>query len=96
MEHSEYPELSQLFGVYLNQDFDIWGDTIPAIVACYKRDSPIADHKLMLAEIERFQKSHPHDLDIAFDKTYGHEFSPEPWGHTTASFLDELKRLLSE
>jgi hypothetical protein len=28
MEHSEYPDLNQLFGVYLNQDFYIWGDTI--------------------------------------------------------------------
>ncbi|WP_368623468.1 contact-dependent growth inhibition system immunity protein [Paraburkholderia sp. BR13444] len=96
MRETSYPELNQLFGVYLNQDFDIWGETIPDIVACYKRDSPVADHQSMLAEIERFEKEHQHDLDVAFDQMYGHEFSPVPWGHTTASFLEELKRLLSE
>ncbi|MBB5465709.1 hypothetical protein OKW30_002758 [Paraburkholderia sp. Clong3] len=87
MRKSEYPELSQLFGVYLNQDFDIWGETISAIVACYKRDSPVADHKSMLAEIERFERKHQHDLDVAFDQVYGLEFSPVPWGTRPHHFL---------
>jgi hypothetical protein len=93
-QNYEYPELNQLFGVYLNQDFDLWGESIQEIVACYKRDSPVADHKSMVKEIDKFRAMHPHDLDEAFDSLYGHEFLPEPWGYTTDSFLKELQRLL--
>ncbi|WP_316251705.1 contact-dependent growth inhibition system immunity protein [Paraburkholderia sp. UCT2] len=43
-----------------------------------------------------FMNEHPSDLDSAFERDYGAGIDPNLWGHTTASFLDELKRLLSE
>ncbi|WP_206999977.1 contact-dependent growth inhibition system immunity protein [Trinickia mobilis] len=96
MKTPGYPELNHLFGVYLNQDFDIWGDSLRDIIDCYKRNSPTEDQKSMLIEIDTFKKAHPTDLDEAFDAMYGHEFWPVPWGYTTDSFLEELKRLLQE
>nr|WP_244195953.1 contact-dependent growth inhibition system immunity protein [Paraburkholderia susongensis] len=86
----------ELFGAYFNQDFDLWGNTIPEIVSCYKRDSPREYHHELVSEINSFMNEHPVDLDSAFAKNYDSGFYPKLWGHTTASFLDELKRLLGE
>ncbi|WP_322010975.1 contact-dependent growth inhibition system immunity protein [Paraburkholderia sp. J12] len=94
-DKSSYPELNHFFGAYLNQDYDLAGETIEEIVECYKQGTPPDAHKRMLFEMEHFKSEYP-DLDEAFEETYGNDFSPELWGYTTASFFDELKRLLSE
>jgi hypothetical protein len=96
MNSSErYPAMEHIFNTYFGQDFDLFGATVAEIVACYKKDSPY-DHENLVREIDSFRVEHPHDLAIAFDQTYGHGFSPGPWGYTTALFLDETQRLLSE
>ncbi|MBC8731035.1 contact-dependent growth inhibition system immunity protein [Paraburkholderia sp. UCT2] len=95
-ENPLYPELNQLFGVYLNEDFSYWGNTIKVIVGCYRRDSSRESLRNILVEIENFERENFSNLDDAFEEAYGSQFGPELWGYTTASFLDELKRLLSE
>ncbi|HEY2024867.1 contact-dependent growth inhibition system immunity protein [Paraburkholderia sp.] len=96
MLSDRYPNMYQFFGGYLNQDFDLSGDTIPAIVSCYRSECPRENHLEMIHEINSFISEHPDDLDSAFEKDYGQDFDPALWGHTTASFLEELKRLLRE
>lgn len=91
---ANYPQLDQLFGAYLNQDFSYWGNTIAEVVRCYKRDHPREDHLEMLAEIEQFEQTHREDMDAAFESAYGFDFCPRLWGHTAASFLTELRSLL--
>ncbi|WP_028226600.1 contact-dependent growth inhibition system immunity protein [Paraburkholderia ferrariae] len=91
-----YPRMHEIFGAYFNQDFDLWGDTIPEIVACYKRDSPPDYHRELITEIDSFLDEHSKDLDSAFQRDCYSGFNPALWGYTTASFLDELKRLLGE
>jgi hypothetical protein len=49
-----------------------------------------------IEEIKRLTAKFGENLDSAFYEMYGHDFNPKLWGHTTASFLNELKRLLSE
>ncbi|NML34699.1 contact-dependent growth inhibition system immunity protein [Paraburkholderia antibiotica] len=93
-ENPLYPELNQLFGVYLNEDCSYWGSTIEAIVSCYKKDSSRESVKNILVEIEHFEKEHAGNLDEAFEQAYGSQFGPELWGYTTTSFLDELRRIL--
>ncbi|MBN3804307.1 hypothetical protein GXB81_14785 [Paraburkholderia sp. Ac-20336] len=96
MLSDHYPRMHELFGAYFNQDFDLWGNTIPEIISCYKRDSPRDYHYEMIKEINLFMDEHPVDLDSAFEKNYNNGFYPKLWGHTTASFLNELKWLLSQ
>jgi len=91
-----YPELDQLLHIYFGQDFDLWGNTIEELVGCYKRDSPVKDHQILLEEIARFRQAHPQDLDAAFHSAYPNETNPAGWGHTTDSFLTEVERLLSD
>ncbi|TDV08335.1 contact-dependent growth inhibition system immunity protein [Paraburkholderia caballeronis] len=95
MPSDRYPGMRTFFGGYLNQDYELAGDTIPEIVACYKGDSPRECHFEMVHEIEAFMAEHPQDLDVAFETDYGSSFDPKLWGYTTASFLEELKGLLA-
>jgi hypothetical protein len=97
MTHEEsYPQFHTLFGAYLNQDSDLWGDTLEEVVFCFKRDSAPQEIADTLLEIEKFKKETGENLDEKFYAAYGFDFNPVLWGYTTASFLDELKRLLSE
>jgi len=83
-------------GAYFGQDFDLFGNTIPEIVAGYKQDASREYHHELINEINSFINEHPNDLDSEFEKDYGSGFDPKLWGHTTTSFLAELKRLLIE
>ncbi|MGF6981991.1 hypothetical protein QFZ99_001468 [Paraburkholderia atlantica] len=96
MLSDRYPRMYKLFGAYFNEDFDLWGNTIPEIVSCYKDDSPPEYRKEIIDEINLSINEHLSNLDSAFERDYGSGFDPDLWGHTTASFLDELKLLLSE
>ncbi|WP_240162771.1 MULTISPECIES: contact-dependent growth inhibition system immunity protein [unclassified Paraburkholderia] len=96
MPSEHYSQMSLVFRAYFGQDFDLFGNTIPEIVSCYKKDNPQERHNELINEINYFMDEHPNDLDSTFETKYGTEFDPALWGHTTASFLDELKRLLNE
>ena len=91
---SRYPEMNQLFGVYLNQDYSHWGETIEAVVDCYRRDSRPQQVECLVAEIQRFRARHAEDLDAAFASAHGFDFDPALWGLSTGSFLDDLERQL--
>ncbi|KXU90311.1 hypothetical protein CI15_03645 [Paraburkholderia monticola] len=90
----KYYDLGQLIGGYFNEDFDYWGDTIEELVrACASGCTPEMI-TATVADIDRFKSDHAGDLDAAFEENFGRQFDPTLWGHTTESFLDELKRLL--
>ncbi|MEX3787064.1 contact-dependent growth inhibition system immunity protein [Paraburkholderia sp. BR14374] len=95
MSPERYPAMHRIFHVYFGQDFDLFGETIAEIVACYKKDSPHT-YSNLIHEINSFMDEHSADLDCAFERSYGAGFDPTLWGHTTESFLNELKRLMSE
>jgi hypothetical protein len=95
--NSQYPNLDLLFGGYLNQDSELWGDTIEKIVTCYKNGINPDMRQAVLLEIDDFRRTYVDDLDAAFEAAYGYDFGPELWGYTTtASFLDDLKKLLQK
>ncbi|MCC8395494.1 hypothetical protein LJ656_23175 [Paraburkholderia sp. MMS20-SJTR3] len=89
-----YPAMNHLFGTYFGQDFDLFGETVPEIVACYRKHSPHS-YADAIREIESFRKQHPDDLEAAFNP-FRRGFRPEGWGYTIASFLDEVQRGLNE
>jgi hypothetical protein len=96
MSSSErYPAMDHIFSVYFGQDFDLFGQSVPEIVACYKKDSP-HDYENLIREIDTFRGKHLHDLDATFKQLFRRGFRPEGLGYTTTSFLDEICRVLSE
>jgi hypothetical protein len=60
-----YPEMEHIFSVYFDQDFDLFGETVPELVSCYKRDDSHRQQSL-IREIDSFRKEHPDELDTAF------------------------------
>ena len=78
---SKFPELDELFGVYFNQDFDLWGDTIEEIVAAYSKDTIRERRDALHNEVDIYVEAHPSDLDSAFTARYGFDFDPAPWVH---------------
>jgi CdiI immunity protein len=91
---SPYPNLDFLIHGYFNQDFDLSGNNVQEIVSCFNEENDQTLCTLITDEIDRLKFDHSVDLDEYFDEIYGFHVDPRPWGHTTASFLDELKQLL--
>ncbi|NML30449.1 hypothetical protein HHL14_06350 [Paraburkholderia sp. G-4-1-8] len=85
--------MEQFFSLYFGQDFDLFGDTVPEIVESYKKDCP-HHYGDLIRELESFRSEHPDDLEFAFKRSFSHGFRPEGAGYTTASFLDEVQRVL--
>jgi CdiI immunity protein len=90
------PELDQLFGAYLHQDYQLFGNTIQEVVECYKRDSSSEQIHHMLDEIARFRAEHSEDLDSSLLARYGNDFDPRLWEHTAASFFQLLESMLRD
>jgi hypothetical protein len=95
MKPRAYRNLEQFMG-YFGQNYAYWGETVPEIVSAFKRECSPKDCEAVLGDIARFLRSHPHDLDAAFDASVGNDFDAKLWGHTTASFLAKVDRLLRE
>jgi hypothetical protein len=91
---SDYPRLDHFFGAYLNQDYQLSGDTIEEVVESYMRDTPSERHRDLSNEIDRFCLAHPDNLDAALSASYGFHFDPALWDHTAASFFQLVQRLL--
>lgn len=95
MNPDKYPDLWNLV-VMFGQDYDLFGETVEEIVLAFKKE---ADGELtadVISQIDGFKKENKNDLDVAFVKTFGELGHVDMWGHTHASFLDEVKRLLQE
>lgn len=90
----QYPELEQFIGAYFIEDFDIFGETIEEIALCYKRVAGNARIQQACLEMDKFISDNKVGADVAFAERWG-SFDPALWGHTTASFFDELKRILN-
>jgi hypothetical protein len=91
---SSYPDLDQFFLGYLGQNYLYYGSTMREVVEGYKQDCNAAQLEATINDMVRFVRSHPNDLDAAFDVVYGTSVDPALWDHTTASFFIELDRLL--
>jgi hypothetical protein len=94
MKPSKYKNLEQIIRGKFNEDFEIWGDTFDNLVNSSKRKMPKNLIDEVILEIDNFQKDNSENLEQAFEREFGHQCDPDLWGHTTASFLKELKRLL--
>ncbi|WP_233831905.1 contact-dependent growth inhibition system immunity protein [Paraburkholderia sp. ZP32-5] len=89
-----YENLYQLICGRFHEDFDLFGNTIEELVLSFTRECTPEEINATVTDIDRFKGDHAGNLDTAFEEQFGRQFDPTLWGHTTESFLDELKRLL--
>lgn len=96
MGEKKYPNLQLLFDAYLNQDYDLHGETIAEVIRVYCTDLDETMRRAVTAEIDSWMQEHRQDLASAFEARFEQEISITSHGYTAQSFLNELKRVLSE
>lgn len=85
-----YPQLSNLIGAYLNQDYSIYADTLEGVIDCFLTDSRRDEQVALRTEIARFLRDEQAALADTFMRAYGMDFDPALWGLTTETFLRQL------
>ena len=63
-------QLSHLFGAYLNQDYDLAGDTMDEILDCYVDEHDLDELTALLDEVRRFTRTNTVQLDVATESTF--------------------------
>ncbi|WP_084170088.1 contact-dependent growth inhibition system immunity protein [Paraburkholderia ferrariae] len=96
VDNDKYGYLTGLIRSRFHEDFDIFGNSVEELVSSYIEKMPKSEIDALISDIDSFKADFPDTLDSEFNERYGSQFDPVLWGHTTASFLDEVKRLLSE
>ena len=92
---TEFFNLFQLLGGYLNQDFDIFGPTLEDAVRSYIDVSDAGEIARTRAEIARFIEVKANDLDAELDRLTNGDLAREP-GMGARDFLAWLDGLLAE
>ncbi|MEW5290311.1 contact-dependent growth inhibition system immunity protein [Erwinia papayae] len=80
-----YSHLDHLMGAYLNQDYDLSGETIEEVVQCYiDSEGPDKSSGLTSDCIEFLKEA---DIEGRFKELYSSDFDPALWGITAQDFL---------
>jgi hypothetical protein len=95
-DNKEYGDLTGLIRSRFHEDFDLFGNSVEELVSSYTEKMSRIDIDALISDIDSFKADYPETLDSEFKERFGRQFDPVLWGYTTASFLDEVKRLLSE
>jgi len=92
----KYPHLTGLIHARFHEDFDLFGDSVEELISSCTEKMPRSMIDAIQSDIDAFMVDHPGTLESAFDERFGSQFDPALWGYTTASFLEEVTRLLRE
>ncbi|MBC8747076.1 hypothetical protein OKW43_002070 [Paraburkholderia sp. WC7.3g] len=95
-DNEKYGDLTGLIRSRFHEDFDLFGNSVEELVSSYTEKMSRSDIDALISDINSFEADYPETLDSEFKERFGRQFDPVLWGYTTASFLDEVKRLLSE
>ncbi|MGF6371551.1 hypothetical protein OKW40_004301 [Paraburkholderia sp. RAU6.4a] len=96
VDGEEYGNLTGLIRSRFHEDFDLFGNSVEELVSSYTAKMSTTDIDALMSDIDSFKADYPETLDSKFKERFGRQFDPVLWGCTTASLLDEVKRLLSE
>ncbi|MBB5465707.1 hypothetical protein OKW30_002760 [Paraburkholderia sp. Clong3] len=96
VDNEEYRDLTGLIRSRFHEDFDLFGNSVEELVSSYTENMPRSDIDALISDVDSFKAHYPDTLESEFKKRFGRQFDPVLWGYTTASFLDEVKRLLSK
>jgi hypothetical protein len=92
----KYPDLENLIGAYLHQDYAYYADTIEGVIEAYKEDATAEQVQRVRVDIANFLQDHQGKLDQAFDAVLDVDFNPRLWDLTVETFLKNLDRQLQE
>ena len=82
-----YQYLDHLMAAYLNQDYDLSGETPEQVVQCYLANEGEKHVRGLMEDCFRF-KEHNTDIESKFEELYSFDFNPKLWGITAECFLN--------
>ena len=91
---NSFPELSYLFGAYLNQDYDIYGPSVGDAVRAFSRQETLAVVDAVRRDIARFLQEARGVEDAALDAIDSGRAHPP--GLSSRDYLSWIDSLLSE
>ena len=94
-EKGDYSNLTGLIHARFHEDFNLFGESVDELVSSYVEKMPRSKIDAIVSDIDSFIADHSDTLESEFEERFGGQFDPALWGYTTASFLEELKRLLT-
>ncbi|WP_158781019.1 contact-dependent growth inhibition system immunity protein [Pantoea sp. BAV 3049] len=83
-----YYYLDHLMGAYLNQDYDLSGETPEEVVQCYLDSEGVAHASGLAEDCTKFIENN-NDVETNFEALYGDDFSPRLWRITAIEFLQK-------
>lgn len=92
MSRDRLPHLSHFLDAYLHQDWQIFGDTVEAVVAAYGGDSSREDVAALADEIEGFLSTDRGNVGLIYRDLYPNSVQPDALGITAESWLGILAR----
>ncbi|MBB5456624.1 contact-dependent growth inhibition system immunity protein [Paraburkholderia sp. Cpub6] len=96
VDDEEYGDLTGLIRSRFHEDFDLFGNSLEELVSSYTEKMSKSDIDTLISDIDSFKAHYPDTLESEFKQRFGRQFDPVLWGYTADSFLDEVKRLLSQ
>ncbi len=86
-----YSYLDHLMGAYLNQDYDLSGETITEVVQCYIDSEGPEMSSGLATDCHKFLEET--DIEGKFRELYSSDFDPSLWGTTAKEFLVNTRQL---
>lgn len=94
----KFQYLDSLIGGWFNQDYDMDGGTLEAIMDSYKNKAKPSEQAGLLSDVRLYLAEHPTDpeLEEHFYKTFRPEFVEGAWGISTREFLKTVESSLQD
>lgn len=91
-----FPELGQLFGAYLHQDYDIEHGSVEDAIRDYRDESSSQERDEALRQIDVLLDAFPNDDDLyAALRKLGFTFAPQRDGETATAWLRRARTLIA-
>jgi len=92
---NDFDGLGQLIGGYLNQDMELWAETVPEAISIYARETGSAAHNELYREMDLFLKQYDTQLEEKFKKRYWFDFTPDDIGQTVPEFFAMVRTIIA-
>ena len=90
---SRFPHLDHFLNAYMHQDWQLFGDTLEAVVGAYAADTYPEGADRLREEIDQFLRFEGVRLEADYPRLYPNSVLPSGWHMTAAEWLRWVARL---
>jgi CdiI immunity protein len=87
------PHLDHFLNAYMHQDWQIFGNTIEAVIAAYAEDTSAEEVYALRDEIAMLLEAEGDRIEPAYHSLYPNSVLPSGWGMTAQQWLRRVAEL---